>query len=238
MPLQQAMDVAIEKDLDLVKIAPGSNPPVCKIMDYGKFRFEQAKKDKEAKKNQHIVEIKEVRMSPGIGENDFNVKLKNAQKFLTDGDRVKVTVRFRGREMAHTNLGEELLRQFAEKCSEIAVLDDEEQREFLETLGLEEPGLNRLIREAYKLLGLQTYFTVGPKEARAWTIPVGATGPQAAGVIHTDFEKGFIRAETIAYADYVALKGEAGARDAGKMRAEGKSYVVKDGDVMHFLFNN
>jgi GTP-binding protein YchF len=122
--------------------------------------------------------------------------------------------------------------------SEIAVLDDEEQREFLETLGLEEPGLNRLIREAYKLLGLQTYFTVGPKEARAWTIHVGDTAPQAAGVIHTDFEKGFIRAETIAYADYVALKGEAGAKEAGKMRAEGKSYVVKDGDVLHFLFNN
>ncbi|MBN9465369.1 redox-regulated ATPase YchF [Brevundimonas sp.] len=121
--------------------------------------------------------------------------------------------------------------------SEIAVLDDEEQKEFLETLGLEEPGLNRLIREAYKLLGLQTYFTVGPKEARAWTIPVGATGPQAAGVIHTDFEKGFIRAETVAFDDYVALKGEAGAREAGKLRAEGKSYVVKDGDVMHFLFN-
>jgi len=129
MPLQQAMDVAIEKDLDLVKIAPGSNPPVCKVMDYGKFRFEQAKKDKEAKKNQHIVEIKEVRMSPGIGENDFNVKLKNAQKFLTDGDRVKVSVRFRGREMAHTNLGEELLRQFAEKCSEIAVLDKQPKLE-------------------------------------------------------------------------------------------------------------
>ena len=122
--------------------------------------------------------------------------------------------------------------------SEIAVLDDEEQKEFLETLGLEEPGLNRLIREAYKLLGLQTYFTVGPKEARAWTIPVGATAPQAAGVIHTDFEKGFIRGETIAYDDYVALKGEAGAKEAGKMRAEGKAYVVKDGDVMHFLFNN
>ena len=122
--------------------------------------------------------------------------------------------------------------------SEIAVLDDEEQREFLETLGLEEPGLNRLIREAYKLLGLQTYFTVGPKEARAWTIHVGDTAPQAAGVIHTDFEKGFIRAETIAYADYVALKGEAGAKEAGKMRAEGKSYVVKDGNVLHFLFNN
>ena len=122
--------------------------------------------------------------------------------------------------------------------SEIAVLDDEEQREFLETLGLEEPGLNRLIREAYKLLGLQTYFTVGPKEARAWTIPVGATAPQAAGVIHTDFEKGFIRGETIAYDDYIALKGETGAKEAGKMRAEGKSYIVKDGDVMHFLFNN
>ncbi|GAA0191840.1 GTP-binding protein YchF [Brevundimonas nasdae] len=121
--------------------------------------------------------------------------------------------------------------------SEIAVLDDEEQKEFLETLGLEEPGLNRLIREAYKLLGLQTYFTVGPKEARAWTIPVGATGPQAAGVIHTDFEKGFIRAETIAYEDFVALRGEAKAREAGKLRAEGKSYVVKDGDVMNFLFS-
>jgi translation initiation factor IF-3 len=123
MPLQQAMEIAIEKDLDLVKIAPGSNPPVCKVMDYGKFRFEQAKKDKEAKKNQHIVEIKEIRMSPGIGENDFNVKLKNAQKFLADGDRVKVSVRFRGREMAHTNLGEGLLKQFAEQCSEIAALD-------------------------------------------------------------------------------------------------------------------
>ncbi|MEH6665620.1 MAG: redox-regulated ATPase YchF [Brevundimonas sp.] len=121
--------------------------------------------------------------------------------------------------------------------SEIAMLDPEERKEFLETLGLEEPGLNRLIREAYSLLGLQTYFTVGPKEARAWTIPVGATAPQAAGVIHTDFEKGFIRAETIAYDDYVALKGEAKAREAGKLRAEGKTYVVKDGDVLHFLFN-
>ena len=121
--------------------------------------------------------------------------------------------------------------------SEIALLDETERGEFLETLGLEEPGLNRLIREAYKLLGLQTYFTVGPKEARAWTIPVGATAPQAAGVIHTDFEKGFIRAETIAYDDYVRLNGEAGAREAGKMRAEGKEYVVHDGDVMNFRFN-
>jgi len=121
--------------------------------------------------------------------------------------------------------------------SEIALLDAEERGEFLETLGLAEPGLNKLIREAYHLLGLQTYFTVGPKEARAWTIHKGDTAPQAAGVIHTDFEKGFIRAETIAYDDYVRLKGEAGAREAGKLRQEGKEYVVQDGDVMNFRFN-
>jgi len=121
--------------------------------------------------------------------------------------------------------------------SEIALLPPDERAEFLETLGLEEPGLNRLIREAYKLLGLQTYFTAGPKEARAWTIPVGATAPQAAGVIHTDFEKGFIRAETIAFDDYVRLNGEVGAKEAGRMRSEGKEYVVQDGDVMNFRFN-
>jgi GTP-binding protein YchF len=121
--------------------------------------------------------------------------------------------------------------------SEIALLDEGERAEFLETIGLAEPGLNRLIREAYGLLGLQTYFTVGPKEARAWTIPTGATAPQSAGVIHTDFEKGFIRAETIAYPDYVRLNGETGAKEAGKMRLEGKEYVVQDGDVMHFRFN-
>jgi ribosome-binding ATPase len=121
--------------------------------------------------------------------------------------------------------------------SEIAMLDPEERAEFLETLGLAEPGLNRMIREAYALLGLRTYFTAGPKEARAWTIPAGATGPQAAGVIHTDFEKGFIRAETIAYDDYVRFGGEAGAREAGKLRAEGRDYVVQDGDVMNFRFN-
>jgi len=121
--------------------------------------------------------------------------------------------------------------------SEIAMLEPAERTEFLETLGLSEPGLNRLIREAYALLGLQTYFTAGPKESRAWTIPVGATAPAAAGVIHSDFEKGFIRAETIAYDDYVRLGGEAGAREAGKLRAEGKEYVVRDGDVLHFRFN-
>ena len=121
--------------------------------------------------------------------------------------------------------------------SEIAQLAPEERAEFLATLGLAEPGLDRLIRGAYALLGLQTYFTAGPKESRAWTIPVGATAPEAAGVIHTDFEKGFIRAETISYDDYVRLGGEAGARDAGKLRSEGKDYVVRDGDVMNFRFN-
>lgn len=102
---------------------------------------------------------------------------------------------------------------------------------------MEEPGLNRVIRAGYKLLGLQTYFTAGVKEVRAWTVKIGATGPQAAGVIHTDFEKGFIRAEVIAYEDFVKFKGEAGAKEAGKWRLEGKEYIVKDGDVMHFRFN-
>ena len=120
---------------------------------------------------------------------------------------------------------------------EIAQLDPEEAALFLSEMGLEEPGLDRLIRAGYALLGLQTYFTVGPKEARAWTIRKGTLAPQAAGVIHGDFERGFIRAETIAYADYIALNGESGAKDAGKMRVEGKTYEVKDGDVLHFLFN-
>jgi GTP-binding protein YchF len=122
--------------------------------------------------------------------------------------------------------------------SEFAGLPDEDRAAFLADMGLEEPGLNRLIRAGYGLLDLLTYFTVGPKEARAWTITRGTKGPQAAGVIHTDFEKGFIRAETIAYDDYVSLGGEVGAKDAGKMRLEGKEYVVKDGDVMHFRFAN
>ena len=123
MSAEEALRIATEQDLDLVKIAPGSNPPVCKIMDYGKFRFEQTKKEKDAKKNQRVIEITEIRMSPGIGDNDFNTKLKNGQKFLNDGNRVKVSVRFRGREMAHTDIGEVLLRNFAEKCADIANLD-------------------------------------------------------------------------------------------------------------------
>ncbi|WP_332670089.1 redox-regulated ATPase YchF [Aromatoleum sp.] len=121
--------------------------------------------------------------------------------------------------------------------AEIAELDDADKKEFLADLGLDEPGLNRLIRAGYKLLGLQTYFTAGVKEVRAWTIHVGDTAPQAAGVIHTDFERGFIRAQTIAYDDFITYKGEQGAKEAGKMRAEGKEYVVRDGDVLNFLFN-
>ena len=122
--------------------------------------------------------------------------------------------------------------------AEMSEMSDEDRQMFLEELGQSEPGLNRLIRSAYSLLGLQTYFTAGVKEVRAWTIRVGDTGPQAAGVIHTDFEKGYIRAQTIAFEDFIAYRGEQGAKDAGKMRAEGKEYVVKDGDVMNFLFSS
>jgi len=121
--------------------------------------------------------------------------------------------------------------------AEIGQLDESDRAAFLAELGLEEPGLNRVIRAAYRLLGLETFFTAGPKEVRAWTVRVGATAPQAAGVIHTDFERGFIRAEVIAFSDYLAGQGEAGARDAGKLRLEGKDYVVQEGDVMHFRFN-
>lgn len=123
MSAAKALEIAEENDLDLVKIAPNAVPPVCKVMDYGKYRFEQIKKEKDAKKNQHVIEVKEVRMSPGIDTNDFNTKVKNAQKFLADGDRVKVSVRFRGRELAHTEIGDVLLRDFAEKCGESAIMD-------------------------------------------------------------------------------------------------------------------
>lgn len=121
--------------------------------------------------------------------------------------------------------------------AELAELEPEEAAEYLATLGLSEPGLNTLIREAYRLLGLQSFFTAGPKEVRAWTVPIGATAPQAAGVIHSDFERGFIKAEVVSYEDFVALGGEKGARDAGRLRIEGRDYVVQDGDVIHFRFN-
>ena len=123
MSAEEALRIADEQGLDLVKISPQANPPVCKLMDYGKYRFEQSKREKEARKNQHVVEIKEIRMSPGIDVGDFNVKLKNAQKFLADGDRVKVSVPFRGREMAHTDIGKKLLDRFAEQCAEVANVD-------------------------------------------------------------------------------------------------------------------
>ena len=121
--------------------------------------------------------------------------------------------------------------------AEVSELEDDEKMEFLEELGMEEPGLNRVIRAGYSLLGLQTYFTAGPKEVRAWTIPIGATAPNAAGKIHTDFEKGFIRAEVVAYEDFIAGNGEQGAKEAGKWRLEGKDYIVQDGDLIHFRFN-
>ena len=129
MSSAQALEIADEQGLDLVKISPQANPPVCKLMDYGKFRFEQSKREKEARKNQHVVEIKEVRMSPGIDVGDFNTKLKNAQKFLTEGNRVKVSVRFRGREMAHTEIGRDLLLKFAEQTAEIAAMEKEPKME-------------------------------------------------------------------------------------------------------------
>lgn len=133
--------------------------------------------------------------------------------------------------------GAEVVALCAAIEAEIADLDDADKREFLESMGLAEPGLDRLIRAGYKLLGLQTYFTAGVKEVRAWTIHTGDTAPQAAGVIHSDFERGFIRAQTISFDDFITYSGEQGAKEAGRMRAEGKDYVVKDGDVMNFLFN-
>ncbi|MGM0450739.1 MAG: DUF933 domain-containing protein, partial [Pseudomonadota bacterium] len=121
--------------------------------------------------------------------------------------------------------------------SEIAELEDEEKTEFLSEMGMEEPGLDRVIRAGYNLLGLETYFTAGPKEVRAWTFPTGSTAPKAAGVIHTDFERGFIRAEVVSYDDFIAYNGEHGAKEAGKWRLEGKEYIVRDGDIIHFRFN-
>ena len=140
------------------------------------------------------------------------------------------------RELAATEAAE-VVAVCAAIEAELVELDADEQAAFLEELGLDEPGLNRVIRASYRLLGLHTYFTAGVKEVRAWTVKVGATAPQAAGVIHTDFEKGFIRAEVTSYDDFIACKGEQGAKEAGKLRLEGKDYVVQDGDVMHFRFN-
>ena len=126
---EEANRIASERELDLVKISPNAKPPVCRVMDYGKYRFEQTKREKEAKKNQRVMDVKEIRMSPGIGDNDFNTKLKNGMKFLADGDRLKVTIRFRGREMAHTEIGKELLTKFAEQCADVGTMDKDAKLE-------------------------------------------------------------------------------------------------------------
>jgi GTP-binding protein YchF len=168
----------------------------------------------------HLLTAKPVMYAANVAENGFedNPHLKAVEKHAVAEGAVVVPV-------------------CAAIEAEIAQLEENERAEFLAELGLMEPGLNRVIRAAYSLLGLQTFFTAGPKEVRAWTVGVGASAPQAAGVIHSDFERGFIRAEVISFADYIAGKGEAGAREAGKLRLEGKDYVVHEGDVMHFRFN-
>ena len=155
MPIANAMRVAFNRGLDLVKIAPQAVPPVCKVMDYGKFRFEQAKREKEARKNQHVVDIKEVQLSVGIGIHDYNVKLGHAKRFIGDGDKVKVSVRFRGREMAHTSLGQELLLKFAEECADIAVVE-----------------------KAPKLEGRQMLLFLAPKPAKAEKAEKSAKAPR------------------------------------------------------------
>jgi len=168
----------------------------------------------------HLITAKPVMYIANVDENGF-----------VDNPHLKAVEEYAARE------GAEVVAICAAIEAEIAVLDEEDKAEFLADFGATEPGLNRVIRHAYNLLGLQTFFTAGPKEVRAWTTRTGATAPQAAGEIHTDFQKGFIRAEVIGYDDFVAYNGEHGAKEAGRLRLEGKEYVVQEGDVMHFRFN-
>ena len=168
----------------------------------------------------HLLTIKPMMLIANVAEDGFE------NNPLLDAVRARAV-----------ELGANVVPVCAAIEAEISQLDDDEKSMFLAEMGLEEPGLNRIIRAGYELLGFQTYFTAGVKEVRAWTIPGGATAPQAAGVIHTDFERGFIRAEVMSYDDFVAYKGEAGCKEAGKLRLEGKEYLVKDGDIMHFRFN-
>ena len=207
--------------------------------------------DKEAAQQKRLLEAAKAALDEGRPARTVEVSEEDAKAWrglqLLTQKPILYVCNVAEDEAATGNAHSEAVREMAEAQGagavvisarieeEIAQLPAGEQAEFLETLGLEEPGLDRLIRAGYALLGLETYFTAGPKEARAWTIRRGTTAPQAAGVIHGDFEKKFIRAETVAYDDYVSLGGEQGARDAGKLRAEGKGYVVKDGDVMNFL---
>lgn len=195
---------------------------IKKQLDQGKpaRALEFTKEEKPLLSNFHLLTLKPTLYAANVAENGFtnNPLLEEVQK-IAAAEKAEVVVICAAIE------------------AEIAELDDAEKEVFLAELKLEEPGLNRLIHAGYKLLHLETYFTAGVKEVRAWTIPVGATAPQAAGVIHTDFEKGFIRAEVIAYQDFIHYKGEQGAKEAGKWRLEGKDYIVQDGDVMHFRFN-
>lgn len=184
------------------------------------FLFEVSDKEKVWMKQLHLLSAKPTMYIANVDEDGFesNDLLEKLQKYADEQGAIVVPV-------------------CASMEAEIALLDDEEKTEFLDEMGLTEPGLNRVIRAGYSLLGLQTYFTAGVKEVRAWTVEAGSTAPQGAGKIHTDFEKGFIRAEVIAYEDYIAGKGEAGAKDAGKWRLEGKEYILVEGDVVHFRFN-
>jgi GTP-binding protein YchF len=168
---------------------------------------------------------------------EFHLLTMKPMLYVANVDEEQLTAIHSGELVLSDITGQTPIALCAKVESELAELDEEEAAEFLADLGIKESGLVTLIREAYKLLGLQSYFTAGPQEARAWTIPIGTKAPQAAGVIHSDFERGFIKAETVSYDDYVALGGEKGARDAGRLRLEGKDYVVQDGDVMHFKFN-
>ena len=176
--------------------------------------------EKKVLRELHLITAKPVMYVANVDESGFedNPHLAAVEKYAADE-------------------GAEVVAICAAIEAEIAQLDDADKAEFLADLGFDEPGLNRVIRSGYRLLGLQTYFTAGPKEVRAWTTKIGATAPEAAGEIHTDFQKGFIRAEVISYDDYVAAKGEHGAREAGRLRLEGKDYIVQEGDVMHFRFN-
>lgn len=176
--------------------------------------------DKEALRELHLLTIKRTLYIANVDDDGF-----------TDNPHLDAL-----REMAAEE-DAEVVPVCAAIEAELAVMEDEDKKEFLDEMGLEEPGLDRVVRAGYKLLHLQTYFTAGEKEVRAWTVREGATAPQAAGVIHTDFERGFIRAEVVAYDEFVACNGEHGAKDAGKLRLEGKDYIVQDGDVMHFRFN-
>jgi len=209
--------------------------------------------DKEALQTMRLIEIAIAILEDGkpartaeIDDDDIKawkmLQLLTAKPVLyvanVDEDSAAEGNEYSAKVLAHAEAeGAQAVVISAQIESEMALLDGEEQAEFLDAIGLTEPGLNRLIRSGYALLGLQTYFTVGPKEARAWTFHEGWTAPKCAGVIHGDFEKGFIRAETTAYQDYVDNNGEAGAKDAGKVRQEGKEYIVKDGDIMLFKFN-